>query len=130
MKVTTSFKNFDHYKRLEAKIHKVSDKLTKYYKNNMEISWVCQKIEDGSYYCEVKLLTPFHSFYAKYKGEDIFESLHQLVSKLEKQLCKTLDKTKTRIHSKRKKSFKEYQVEKMLLDEDWVQSNLHKIKVA
>lgn len=99
MKIFITFTNLEHTPALDEHIHEKSQKLEKLWNGSSEIRWTCF-INNGQHKAEVKWLGGKREYQASAEGKDMYRSIHEAVSKLEKQMVKEKDKIKNKMHRK------------------------------
>lgn len=106
MRTTISFMHLEHTEALDSKIHEKSEKLQKYFKEEIEIKWTCS-VSNGEHYAEVKLLAPRAQYNASARTDCLYKTLDKVVGKLEKQMHKKKEVSKNHIQKREEKVYLE-----------------------
>lgn len=99
MKITITFLHLDHTESLDQRIKDKSEKLGKYFEAPIHIKWTCS-VRNGDHFAEVKLFSPKNTYLASAKSSSMYKSLDLVLEKVEKQVTKTKEKIKNKIHRK------------------------------
>jgi putative sigma-54 modulation protein len=99
MNITISFKNLEHTPALDEKIRIKTNKLKKYLGGKTDVHWVCY-IQEGKHYADIKLTGPAFQYLASANTDNMYKTLDQAISKIEKQLQKKKEMWKNKIHKK------------------------------
>lgn len=119
MKLTTSFKHFEHTPSLDEKIQKKTDKLNKFFEGNIDVSWTCSIKDDGKHCAEVKVIGPSFIYHASAESDKMYKSLDLVIQKIQKQVNRKKDKWKNHLSRKHKQSVKEQQMAELEWDEQY-----------
>lgn len=123
MKVIFKFKNLKHSEKVDQRLKSQSLKLKKFLKGFSEISWVCKKVDGEEFVAEARLFNSSHEYFAKGKADNLYKAFDEVIAKLEKQLLKMKEKSKSRIGHKAKKPFKRIEMEDRIKQEDLEQQD-------
>lgn len=95
MKTTITFLHLDHTEALDQRIEEKSEKLQKYLGGRTHIKWNC--FVKGNQHCaEAILIGPHFEYSAKGSSDNLYKSIDQVISKIEKQLVKKKEKMRGR----------------------------------
>ncbi|MBF0206646.1 MAG: ribosome-associated translation inhibitor RaiA [Oligoflexia bacterium] len=97
MKVTMSFKNLEHNRRLDEKIRQKTSRLHKFLDENTEVHWTCHSEEDTDY-ASIRVTGPSFQCNASGESDNIYKALDLALHKVQKQLSKKKGSLKNRIH--------------------------------
>lgn len=95
MKVTISFRNLDHTASLDQRIFEKSERLQKYLGGRCHLKWNCST-HQGEHLAEVDLIGPGIDYHARATSDSLYKSLDLVMSKIEKQLHKKKERSKSR----------------------------------
>ena len=91
MKVSSSFLHFEHTPTLDEKIKEASAKMAKFFDDKGTLKWSCY-IKNGVHFAEANYLVAHFDYHAKAFSDNMYESIDQALSKIEKQAFKQKDK--------------------------------------
>jgi putative sigma-54 modulation protein len=97
MKVTISFLNLEHTPSLDERITEKCEKFGKYLGGNFHATWHCY-VKDNHQYADVALVGPKVEYHATAHSENLYKTIDMAIDKLERQVVKTKEKTKNRMH--------------------------------
>ena len=98
MNVKISFKNLEPSAAVEEKINDKLEHLKIYFKNKMNVNWVCVVDGHHQHKSEVHINVAHHDFHAQAVDRDLYKSLDMVMKKLESQIRKVNDKVKAKNH--------------------------------
>ena len=93
MRLTISFKHFEHTPALDEIIRQKSQKLEKFLGGVTSVQWVCY-VSEGKHYAEVQLHGPNFNFHAKSYTDIMYKTVDKVLAKIEKQIYKQKEKWK------------------------------------
>lgn len=100
MKLKVSYKHLKSSPAIQKTIENKIDHLRNYFHGDLNINWVCS-VEDGVQKSEVHIHVPYNDFYAEAISPNIFNTIDDVIQKLDLQLEQEDKQWKEILHSKR-----------------------------
>jgi len=97
MNLKLSFRHMEPTPSIENKIQEKATHLKKYFKDKMDIHWVCS-LEGNRQRSDVNVHAGHGHFHAFAEGENLYKTMDEVISKIERQLSKKNDQIKNHIH--------------------------------
>jgi putative sigma-54 modulation protein len=106
MKLNINFDSIDSTDAIREKIEKKAEKLKKFFDGGFDVNWTCSADKTG-HHSKVHIHYKGFSVDANSTKDDLYKTLDDAVSKLEKQLAKHKDQIKDKIHRQSEVEFQD-----------------------
>lgn len=97
MEVKINYRHLESSDALEETIRNKVSKLKKFFSGKMNVEWTCSL--DGSMHASDVTISGDHfSYHAKAENNNLYKTVDEIVPKLERQLSKRKEQTRSIIH--------------------------------
>ncbi len=100
MRLKILYKHIKHSDSVEEKIKKKVSKLSKYVWKDLSVKWTCSSVNNENI-TEVDVYDGNYHFYSKASNDNLYKSFDLAMEKLDKQLLKSKEKIKNKMHNKK-----------------------------
>lgn len=97
MDIKISYRHLESSPAVEEKIRNKVEKLKKFFHGKMTVEWICA-VDSHDHSSEVTVSGDHFSVHASAKDTNLYKTLDEAMSKLEKQLAKKSEQVKDKIH--------------------------------
>ena len=98
MKLNIVYRHLDSTPSIEEKIREKADHLKKYFDGKIEITWTCS-VDNKLHRSEVNVHAGHNFFHAKAEDDNLYKTMDEVLSKVERQIRKKNNQLKDKIHS-------------------------------
>lgn len=100
MHIHMTFKHMDATEALKTHVNEKSERLRKFIGENVECTWIFF-IEADDHVADLRVHGPHIDYFAQAKTGDLYQSIDEAVTKIEKQLRKHKEIVKDHLHRNR-----------------------------
>ena len=119
MKLTLFFKNMKQTPALDSRIVEKSEYLSRFFDGSFEVQWYCYA-KPGLHKADVCVIGPQYRYRASASSENLYKCLDLVLMKMTKQLHKSKEKKRDKIH---KSAVKKNQLIYLFKDEKSIRKN-------
>ncbi len=106
MKLNINFDSIESTQAIKEKIEKKSQKLKKFFDGSFDVNWTCS-VDKAGHHSKVHVIYKGITVNADSTKDDLYKTLDDAVTKLEKQLSKHKEQMKEKIHRTSKAHFQD-----------------------
>ncbi|MEW6057079.1 MAG: ribosome-associated translation inhibitor RaiA [Bdellovibrionota bacterium] len=103
MRVHITFKQMDATEAIKLHVQEKSERLDKFVSDAIEANWVLF-VEADNHVADLRVHGPHIDYFAQAKTPDLYQSIDEVVEKIEKQLRKHKEIVKDHLHRNRASS--------------------------
>ena len=97
MELKISYGHIESSQHIETTVKNKIEKLKKYFQGKMNVDWICSL--DGTIHTSDVTITGDHfTYHAKSENDNLYKTFDDILPKLEKQLKKRKEQTRSIIH--------------------------------
>lgn len=100
MKIHIKFKQMDATESIKTQVNEKSERLRKFVSDEAELHWILF-VDADVHVAELRVQGPHMDYFAQAKTPDLYQSIDNVVDKVEKQLRKHKEIVKDHLHRNR-----------------------------